>query len=272
MDYKKKDAVIFDIDGCLSDDRWRRNLIAKNDSPNRYGEYHSKMESDKHFPASLALLHAASASKKIIFITARPVLYQKETITWLKNVTGMKVEIDYKLIMRSSHDYSASPVLKSYVARQMAAAGYNIVMAYDDRDDVVSAYQNLGIQAAKLDHCGLHLVKECDKKEVNRPDAADILEKAGSTFRTRNAVYADNYKKVGAVMKALFPQGVLIETEQDHNFYHLFELMIVKLTRFVNSGLTHSDSIHDMAVYAAMCEVLVADHSIQIRSEESKSA
>jgi hypothetical protein len=33
--------------------------------------------------------------------------------------------------------------------------------------------------------------------------------------------------------------------------------MVVKLTRFANSGLTHEDSIHDAAVYAAMVESLI---------------
>ena len=47
------------------------------------------------------------------------------------------------------------------------------------------------------------------------------------------------------------------------NKWHLFELMVVKLTRFANSGLTHQDSIHDLAVYAAMVESLVRKENKQ---------
>lgn len=93
--------------------------------------------------------------------------------------------------------------------------------------------------------------------------AADILEAAGATFRERNAVYKDNAEVVGNVMKALFPEGVRITSAADHKMYHLFELVIVKLTRFTQSGLTHTDSIHDLAVYAAMCENLASTHSIK---------
>ena len=84
----------------------------------------------------------------------------------------------------------------------------------------------------------------------------EILEAAAATYRERNAIYGDNYKNTGAVMRALFPDGVTLVTADDFNRWCLFELVIVKLTRFTNSGLTHIDSIHDAAVYAAMLESL----------------
>ena len=87
--------------------------------------------------------------------------------------------------------------------------------------------------------------------------AADILAEMADTYRERNKVYGDNYKRVGDVMMALFPEGVTINTKEQFNVWHLFELMVVKLTRFANSGLTHEDSIHDLAVYAAMVESLI---------------
>lgn len=88
-------------------------------------------------------------------------------------------------------------------------------------------------------------------------NAADILAEMADTYRERNKVYGDNYKRVGDVMVALFPDGVNIKTDDQFNVWHLFELMIVKLTRFANSGLTHVDSIHDAAVYAAMVQSLI---------------
>lgn len=91
--------------------------------------------------------------------------------------------------------------------------------------------------------------------------AADILAEMADTFRERNKVYGDNYKRVGDVMAALFPEGVMLVTPEDFNVWHLFELMVVKMTRFANSGLTHEDSIHDLAVYAAMVESLIRKES-----------
>lgn len=87
----------------------------------------------------------------------------------------------------------------------------------------------------------------------------DILEAMAKTYRERNAVYGDNWKNVGSVMMTLFPQGVELRDADAFNSWHLFELIIVKLTRFANGNLTHIDSIHDIAVYAAMLEALLQD-------------
>ena len=87
----------------------------------------------------------------------------------------------------------------------------------------------------------------------------EFLEQALKTYKERNKVYGDNYKSVGRVMKALFPNGVNLKTEEDFNTWHLFELVIVKITRFANSNLKHKDSIHDTAVYSAMIESLIKE-------------
>jgi len=98
--------------------------------------------------------------------------------------------------------------------------------------------------------------KEKLKKKV---DASLILKEMSVTFKERNKIYGDNYKIVGLVMSALFPDGVRLKTIDDYNTWHLFELMIVKLTRFANTNMTHKDSIHDAAVYAAMVESLLPE-------------
>lgn len=89
-----------------------------------------------------------------------------------------------------------------------------------------------------------------------KKDAAMILDQMADTFRQRNALYGDNYRMVAKLVKVLFPNGVpseLVVTDQ----WHLFELKLVKLSRFAISGLTHIDSIHDDAVYAAMIESIL---------------
>ena len=101
-------------------------------------------------------------------------------------------------------------------------------------------------------------------------DASVILDEMADTFRERNKIYGDNYKRVGDVMAAMFPNGIVLRTAEDFNRWHLFELKIVKLTRFANSGLTHADSIHDDAVYAAMVQSLINEATKPIGGEELK--
>lgn len=104
-----------------------------------------------------------------------------------------------------------------------------------------------------------------NEKPVKTQTAADILDAMAATFRERNAVYGDNAVMVGQVMKVLFPNGVELNNPEDYHMWHLFELKIVKLTRFAISGLKHEDSIHDDGVYSAMCERLVNNHNIIIK-------
>lgn len=98
--------------------------------------------------------------------------------------------------------------------------------------------------------------KQTPAKAPVEAKAHDILDDMAATFRERNAVYGDNYKMVGPMMKVLFPEGVPAELLHSHQF-HLFELKLVKLSRFAISGLSHIDSIHDDAVYSAMIEAIL---------------
>jgi hypothetical protein len=90
-----------------------------------------------------------------------------------------------------------------------------------------------------------------------QPD--EILIAMADTYRERSKQYGNNWRKIGAVMVALYPTGLTLETEDDFNKFHLFLLSMVKLTRLSESGLSHQDSAHDNAVYSAMLESLIIE-------------
>lgn len=98
-------------------------------------------------------------------------------------------------------------------------------------------------------------------------DAARVLEQAAKTYRQRHEVYGDNFRKVGAVMAALFPEGIALRTEDDHNRFHIFMLEVVKLTRYVENWSKggHEDSQLDLSVYAAM--LVQIDREINLAEE-----
>lgn len=91
--------------------------------------------------------------------------------------------------------------------------------------------------------------------ELSSPQhtAADVLAEMAETFRERNKVYGSNFRMVAPLVKILWPDGVPRHVIEDDS-WHLFELILVKLSRFAISNLSHQDSIHDTAVYAAMIE------------------
>lgn len=86
-----------------------------------------------------------------------------------------------------------------------------------------------------------------------------LLREGAETFEQRNKVYGDNYTRVGKALAALFPAGLVLRTPDDHNRFQIFNLIVVKLSRYcVNWDEGHQDSIHDAMVYCAMLEAIDA--------------
>lgn len=89
-------------------------------------------------------------------------------------------------------------------------------------------------------------------------EADEILAAAAKTFVERKAVYGYNYKRCGAALAALFPDGVVLKTQDDHDRMHILSLIIVKISRYCvnwDEG-GHQDSVHDAMVYCAMLEMI----------------
>jgi hypothetical protein len=309
-----KKYVIFDLDNCIADDEHRINLIDWNKSGSeRYEAYHAAHIQDRcvqdHFPQFLKEVEP-------IFITGRPEKYRQTTLDWLEENGVLLNAASHSLWMRPNGCEYDSVRLKLNVIKHLEHAHgilpSEIVVAYDDREDVVAMYNAHGVNAEVL---AIHdtpydkfkdiqtgsvsakaqAVSEMsqeDKEQRKSPvveismssvreffdklfgseleeiahNPAQVLHDMAETYEERNKVYGDNYKRVGAVMTAMFPDGVQLKTEEDFNRWHLFELKIVKLTRFANSGLLHKDSIHDDAVYSAMVESLIHDKTKPIGS------
>lgn len=85
---------------------------------------------------------------------------------------------------------------------------------------------------------------------------ANVLVTMADTYQERSKMYKNNYKQIGAVMAALYPDGVTLKTKDEHNRFHLFLMMQIKMTRLVNMDLNHQDSCHDIGVYSAMLKSL----------------
>jgi len=281
-------VVVFDLDGTLFDDsarltHLRSGLPGDKPTEDDYRRYHKGMSSDPAHHSVLEILKACiKHGFRILFMTARPTAYWNQTTKKLQDVIvhDFNFGTDYVLMMRPESNKLSSPKLKAEMLSRFldsAPKGTTIVAAFDDRPDVVEMFKKFttpflvtGGEFADAAEVCRHLDNhanlaslEANTKATMRT-AADILTLGGETFRERNSNYRDNAVQVGQVMQVLFPNGVTLKTQADHHFYHLFELMVVKLTRFANSDLKHVDSIHDLMVYAAMCENVIEPHSIKV--------
>ncbi len=99
---------------------------------------------------------------------------------------------------------------------------------------------------------------DCSVSESAVKRADEILRDAAKTFRQRNALYGDNYRQFGDVMRAMFPQGVTPQSVAEWNRLGVLVQCVHKLTRYAqqwNAG-GHEDSAHDLCVYAAILQEL----------------
>jgi len=87
----------------------------------------------------------------------------------------------------------------------------------------------------------------------------DKLESAKKTAEDRGKIYGEshnNYQKNGQALIALFPDGLMLRTEDDFSRFILFILTSIKLTRYAENFTRggHADSIHDLGVYSFILE------------------
>lgn len=253
-----KPVIILDLDNCIADDGWRIPFInwATSDMDERYDIYHKLAPWDKPGPMPVVDIDAY----RIAIFTARPVWLRDLTMHWLIELFGRAPEF---LLMRNNSDHRPSKFIKreqlSDLIHHHGIAKQQIISAYDDRLDVVEMYRECAIPAAVH---AIHDVCAMTPPSAMKVDATSvpaILRSGADTYEARNAVYGDNYKRVGEVMAALFPDGITLRTPEQYNLWHLFELAIVKMTRFTNSRFEHVDSIHDMTVYTAMVQSLIKE-------------
>jgi hypothetical protein len=107
-------------------------------------------------------------------------------------------------------------------------------------------------------------------------NAEGALRKMIEIFQERNTVYQDNWKMVGRILAELHPNGITLQTAEDHAMYSLWEQLIGKLTRFAISDMTHEDSIEDLGVYAAIILGIIksrkeSDGEPKLKVEQSAS-
>lgn len=140
--------VIFDLDGCISDDRWRRHLVdLTKDDP--YEAYHAECRNDKLI--NRHLIHDFPLDFIPIIFTARPEKFRPQTERWLHDVAKFT---PWWIFMRQDDSKKTSPELKEDYLKSMFSFGVKrseIICAFDDRDDVLAVYKKHGIHAVKVE-------------------------------------------------------------------------------------------------------------------------
>ena len=105
-------AVIFDMDGVLSDAAGRQHYVT---GPGRrdWDAFFEACGEDPLVEETATLLHLLDPALAIILLTARPLRVQRETLSWLARY-GLRWDV---LIMRPFGDYSLAAEFKQDARR-----------------------------------------------------------------------------------------------------------------------------------------------------------
>lgn len=263
--------AIFDLDGCVSDDRHRRyRLPLEGAADGCFEAYHEACGNDPVVPAGLSAIRAAEREGlAVAFVTGRPAKYRERTVLWISKRLGIDSPT---LLMRPSNDVQASPDLKLYLLRSRGIRPDQIQLAYDDRDDVLHAYAAYGVPGNRLHKLcvtkappqqqnPLPLSASTPPEELNDEDPARWLREGEKVFERAGGTYKDAYLVAGEVMAALFPEGVTCETAEDFQRFGVLTQIVGKATRYAmafDKG-GHADSAFDLSVYGSMLRAITKE-------------
>ena len=131
-------AIIFDVDGTLAHFGDRRGpfdwksveVDAVDDIISRQFKMHKKY------------------GDTIIVVSGRDESCKEETLAWLKKYGMFPDEI----FMRPKGDYRKDSLIKKEIYENHLKGKYNIVLIYDDRDQVVKVWRDLGLKCLQVEY------------------------------------------------------------------------------------------------------------------------
>lgn len=156
----------------------------------------------------------------------------------------------YKVYEMDVGGTGASPMADAYATATAAATP-----TADDFSSMVTA---------TLDLSAFDFVEFSDlepKEPSSEKFVPMALRSAANLYEERNAIYGDNYKRFGATMLSLFPDGLTLNDAANWNRLGILVQMVAKLTRYApnfNRG-GHNDSLDDLTVYSMMLMELDSD-------------
>lgn len=140
---KKKDVIIFDIDGTLADVRHRRHLAEAKQWDEFHGLAHKDTPTLLADMADMITSHMWFDWHHPIVITGRPERMRAETKEWIDSQTS--VTDDYKLFMRPEGDKRPDHEIKQEIYKTHIEPFYNVKLVFEDRSSVVKMWRSLGL-------------------------------------------------------------------------------------------------------------------------------
>ena len=141
-------AVIFDIDGVLSDAAGRQHFLEH--GRRDWASFFEACGDDPVIEEVARLLELLDPSLAVILLTGRPHRVQPQTLAWLKRY-GLRWDL---LVMRSAGDYAQVTGFKQSVVERPTGRGFDLRLAFED-DPVQPRHVRGGRRALRLHPLGV---------------------------------------------------------------------------------------------------------------------
>jgi len=136
-----QEAIIFDIDGTLSDDTWRNHFIKK-EKP-EWDEYFSRCDTDPTIDIACDVCWGLMQIHHIIFLTGRPEKYRTKTKNWIDSNSSFNN--NYTLLMRPNGNTERSVEFKRKAYLEKIKDKYDIKAVFENKKSIADMFKSYNI-------------------------------------------------------------------------------------------------------------------------------
>lgn len=132
-------AVVFDVDGVLSDASGRQHYLAglRRD----WDAFFEAAGADPLIPEVARLLELLDPSLTVVLLTARPASIKETTVTWLGRF-GLRYDL---LVMRAGGDYLRAVEFKRREVAALRSYGFELRLALEDDPVNLEMFEDEGV-------------------------------------------------------------------------------------------------------------------------------
>ncbi len=140
-------AVVFDIDGVLSDAASRQHYIER--GRRDWDAFFEACGDDPLLEDVAALLHLLEGDLHVVLLTGRPIRVQPQTLAWLHRY-DLRWDL---LIMRDYGDYAAAREFKRWTVDDLRRHGFELRLAFEDDRRNLEMFRDVGVPCVYI-HSG----------------------------------------------------------------------------------------------------------------------
>ena len=148
-DVEPSAAVVFDIDGVLSDAVGRQHFLER--GRRDWNAFFEACGDDPVIEEIARLLELLDSSLQVVLLTGRPLRVRPQTLAWLERY-GLRWDL---LIMRDWGDYSQVTSFKQAIVEELRGHGFDLRLALEDDPQNHAMYVAEGIPCVYI-HSGYY--------------------------------------------------------------------------------------------------------------------